>query len=110
MPAVGTSTTSGRQHGDQRRSSTAPFQVVHRDAPGGVYNWSVALVGIDEEHTAHTCPLQRAFDVKLTKAQIKAFALPDVVAVISTTPDGERCRPTRRYTLTVDAWFQAGGH
>jgi hypothetical protein len=93
-------------------TSTAPFKSFTEMHPVLVHNWTVALVGIDEErHLAHVARLNGLFDVKLTAAQLKAFdAYPTLVAVISYDDPTGTVSDFAPYTLTVDGVGQAGGH
>jgi hypothetical protein len=92
-------------------SNTAPFRSFSQVTPLQVKNWSVQLVGLDEDRKrVHVERFQGLYNVKLTPAQIRKFAsFPVVVAVISWDDLSEKVPVYAPYNLRVNGIGQPGG-
>ena len=89
----------------------APFSTFSQISPVKVANWSVQIVGLDEDNNrVHVERFNGKFSLKLTPAQVKRFAsFPIVVAIVSFDDVTESIPVYAPYSLRVNGIGQAGG-
>jgi hypothetical protein len=92
-------------------SSRAPFKSFTQLSPTQVKNWSVQIVGLDENRKkVHVERVDGRFDFTLTPAQVKTFAaFPVVVAIVGFDEITETVRTYAPYALKVNGITQFGG-
>jgi bacillopeptidase F (M6 metalloprotease family) len=92
-------------------SSRAPFKSFTQLSPTQVKNWSVQIVGLDENRKrVHVERVDGKFDFTLTPAQVKTFAaFPVVVAIVGFDEITETVRTYAPYALKINGITQFGG-